>query len=115
MINPPWSERSHFPFSTSLLYWYVFLFSFYWQLLCPFQVGFAGELAASSRTSRLQQYLPLSAKITSSWVSGEAKQCVWVAAGEGARDDAKTAVTPGECASCLLEISFGGFSTSPAC
>lgn len=50
--------------------------------------------------------------LSDSWVSGKAKQLVWVAAGDVARDGTKTAVTPGECASCVLEISFGGFSAS---
>lgn len=50
--------------------------------------------------------------LSDSWVSEKAKQLVWVAAGDGARDGTKTAVTPGECASCVLEISSGGFSAS---
>lgn len=56
--------------------------------------------------------MPQYVLLSDSWVSEKAKQLVWVAAGEVAYDGIKTAVTPGECASCVLEISFGGFSAS---
>lgn len=65
-------------------------------------------LITSSGTTLAPQYIFLS----NSRVSEKAKQFVWEAEGEVARDGTKTAVTPGERASCVLEISFGGFSAS---
>lgn len=65
-------------------------------------------LITSSGTS----LAPQNEFLSDSWVSERAKQLVWVAAGEVARDGTETAVTPGDCASCVLERCFGGFSAS---
>lgn len=99
-----------------LLFFFFFniFFSFFFILLAT-DLPFTSWICRSRRvliTSSGTSLAPQCDFLPDRWVSKKAKRLVWVAAGKVARDGTKTAAAPGDCTSCVLERSFGGFAAS---